>query len=77
LGVSATASRGALTVHTSSATRAWQVASWAVAQAERYGIVAVDVADKRWERAAAGASLVWQDTQESADGTTVTLHLAP
>ena len=46
LGVSTAAEGSTVTVHTSSAQRAWIVASWAVAQADRYGVTKVDLAER-------------------------------
>lgn len=54
--------------------RAWAVAQWAVASADAYGIVAVEVGDQRWERRDPSAGWTTGDA-ERTDG--VRIDVAP
>ena len=74
LGASATAQGRELTIFSSSAEHAWQSASWAVAQAQTYGVQRVTVAGRAWERGRGG--LEWSTTDGSATDTTVRITLA-
>ena len=74
LGASATAQGRELTIFSSSVEHAWQSASWAVAQAQSYGVQRVTVAGRAWERGRGG--LEWSTTDGSATDTTVRITLA-
>ena len=62
-------------VHTSSSTRAWTVAEWAMAQADGRGITTIDVADRRWTRGSGRGALTWASTSAEASGTTVVITI--
>jgi Na+-transporting methylmalonyl-CoA/oxaloacetate decarboxylase gamma subunit len=54
-GSKATTSGGGLTVATGTDRQAWAIAHWAVARAEAYGITAVRIGDRVWDRTSGAA----------------------
>lgn len=72
-GSSATRGAGTLTVTARDAAHAWALAQWAVANADGYGLRAVEVDGKRWSRGTGDDALGW-GTDGSAGATTVVLR---
>ncbi|GAA1887062.1 hypothetical protein [Lapillicoccus jejuensis] len=73
VGAGAQRSGSTLTLTAGDGARAWAMAQWAVANADGYGLTAVEVAGQRWARGTGDDALAWS-AGGAAGATTVVLR---
>jgi hypothetical protein len=79
LKVGGTVSEGGtvLVVEAADERAAWSVGQYLVAKADRHSITAVQVGDRRWERASGRTALQWQEADDQGAPTRVVATLTP